>query len=829
MNITKTNHSLCLLAALAMAVSSATAGDVLQAKFESAYYKDFPQFHPYPEENGKKPYTISRLGPVGIGIELTLPAFGMKIASVEKGSPAEAAGTLKKGQLIESINGQTLKDIDPRVLLGSIITKAEATDGVVKLRVKESATAPATEVIVKIPVLGAYSKTWPLNCPKSDKIVRAHADYLAKTGNHASPGTDMGLLFMLSTGEEKDLEVARGWIKEIAKATKVTDYAWHIGYGGPALCEYYLRTGDATILPLITQLAENARQTMYNSGWAGRGGVPFNYMIGGHMNAAGVHVVTFLLLAKECGVNVDEQTLQSSLKQFFRYAGHGNTPYGDQMPEGGFVDNGKVGGLAFAMSAATSLTPEGEQSLYAKARDISAVKGFYSTSWMLHGHTGGGIGEIWRSSSMGLMADKKPLKYREFMDGRKWFYELSRRYDGSFGIVGGERYDGSPDKPGEWGIGLALTYTIPRKTLRITGAPATKYCKTYQLPKRPWGTEADDAFYSLVSAPDKNGKLQDVEAEKLITDASWPLVRKVNEPNVTDAVLLQYARHPDQNIREQTSAAIAKFGRDHLIVELLKDKDPRARHAGAQAIYGTFKCRPIPEARLTDEMTKLLLNMVNDPKESWWVVQQALMALSLAKPELLIPHLDRMVYWLQQDEWWLNTSAMFALTKVVADEGASVKVLPAVGDFLAKNLRVASGVGRGFPMDNMLKQLQTAKPEVKQRAAAMLAKAYTAFPGDLKVPGGVDLKPITDHHLDRLAKDMIQLPGGFDLLYTVSSKRFPNEALPHKDIFLDKRVKPASFGPTLKAAYEAELKKTPPPVAKPAPAPAKQAPSKAAK
>jgi hypothetical protein len=32
---------------------------------------------------------------------------------------------------------------------------------------------------VKIPVLGAYSKTWPLDCPKSDKIVRNLADYIA--------------------------------------------------------------------------------------------------------------------------------------------------------------------------------------------------------------------------------------------------------------------------------------------------------------------------------------------------------------------------------------------------------------------------------------------------------------------------------------------------------------------------------------------------------------------------------------------------------------------------------------------------------------------------
>ena len=740
-----------------------------EAQGTDSYYKAPPQFHPYPDEKGK-PYTITRFGPVGIGITLLKPAFGMQVANVEKGSPAEAVGKLKAGQIIESINGQTLKEVDPRVILGGIITKAEATDGVVKFRIKEKADAAAVEVIVKIPVLGAYSPTWPLKCAKSEKIVRNMADYLVRTGSHAGPNTDLGLLFMLSTGEEKDLEVARGWVKEVVEKHKSEDvikaFPWHMGYGGPALCEYYLRTGDASILPVIEKLADCARRTMYNSAWAGRGEVPFTYMIGGHMNAAGVHTVTFLLMAKECGVKVDEATLQASLKQFFRYAGRGNTPYGDQTPEMGFVDNGKVGGLAFEMAAAASLTPEGEKSIYAAARDISAVKGFYSTSWMLHGHTGGGIGEIWRSASMGLMADKKPSKYREFMDNRMWFYELSRRYDGSFGIVGGDRYD----DPKLWGIGLALSYTMPRKTLRLTGAPATKYCKSYQLPKRPWGTEADDAFYSLVPAPDKSGKVAEVDNEKLLTDASAPLGRKVNDPKVTDEVLLQYARHPEYGVREQTATAICNLGRDSLIVELLQDKDPRARQSGAMVIHGTFKRKPLPEARLTDEMVGLLVGMINNPNESWWGVANALMGLSMAKPELIVPQVDRLVYWVKHDEWWLSTSAMFALTKVVADERCYKKVLPAIGEMVSKNTRMAGCVGRAYPMDGIIKELKGAKPEVQKLAVEVLTKAYAAFPASLTVAGGVDQQPVIDFDLKRIATELTQLPGGVAALNAVGRK-----------------------------------------------------------
>ena len=170
------------------------------------------------------------------------------------------------------------------------------------------------------------------------------------------------------------------------------------------------------------------------------------------------------------------------MRHFYRYAGRGGNPYGDDRPEVGFVDNGKNGNLAFAMAAAASLTPDGEKSVYAGARDVCAMTSFYTTTFMLHGHTGGGIGEIWRSAAMGLLHEKKPEQYREFMDNRHWHYELSRRFDGSFGILGGGGYDDE-----KWGVAYALAYTMPRKTLRITGAPPTKFSKPYQLPEAALG------------------------------------------------------------------------------------------------------------------------------------------------------------------------------------------------------------------------------------------------------------------------------------------------------------------------------------------------------
>ncbi|HEX5791110.1 MAG TPA: DUF6288 domain-containing protein, partial [Luteolibacter sp.] len=675
--------------------------------------------------------------------------------------------------------------------------KAEAADGIIKLMVKEKPDAKAEEVIVKIPVLGAYSKTWPLNCPKSDKIVRNEAEFLKRTGSN---GMGLGTLFLLSTGEEQDLEVVRGWVRkdaEQSKNTKPEDFRsspWYSGYGGIGLCEYYLRTGDETVIPLIELHADYLRRNQYNGGWNQRGGINFSY---GHLNAAGVPSTTFLLLAKECGAKVDETTLQEALKHFYRFAGHHNVAYGDHTPDVGFVDNGKTGKLAFQMAAAANLMPDGADSVYAKARDISAVKSFYSTSWMLHGHTGGGIGEIWRSASMGLMHDKTPLKYREFMDNRQWFYELSRRHDGSMGIVSatfgnGGRYD----DPGEWGIGLALSYTIPRKHLRIAGAPASKFSKTHQIPKRPWGTEADEMFLSLNSTPDKDGKVPDWNQERLATDGSAAISRRLNAPDVSNEVLMRYVRHFDQGMRGMAASAIAKKADPGMIIALLKDKDPRVRHAGTVAIdvltAPKAKGDPPQAELLTDEMVAVLIGIINDPNESWWTVMGALNNLSLARTELLAPHVDRLCHWLQHEEWWLQKGALAAVTPLVFDKQHYQKLLPLLGRLANRNR--SSMIS--WDLWGLGQKLATAPPEIQSLASKVFVQAYGEFPEKIKAAGGLDMANAEGLLVGNLADSISRLPGGLDALLTLASKRYPKQALPHKELFFNADI--TKLGPELK-------------------------------
>jgi len=774
----------------------------LAAPGQAEYYTQPPQFHFTPDPAAPR-WPISRLGPIGLGIELRKPNFTIHITNIEEGSPAASTGQLKRGMIIESINGEVLKDIDPRVQLGNMITKIEAADGKVRLMVKDKPDAEAAPVEFSIPAMGAYSDTWPVDCAKSDRIVREMADWLREQETWGWGAA----LFMLSTGEQKDLdEVAKRYRERFGEGFNHDrpGHTWSIGYTGIAVCEYYLRTGDKSVLPAVKSMADFLRDTMYNGSWMGRNGVNFRYMAGGHLNAAGLHANTFLLMAKECGVDVDERTLLEGMTHVYRFAGRGNVAYGDHLPEGGMVDNGKVGKLAFTMQAAANLTGKGEDSVYARARDISATKSFYSTSWLFHGHTGGGIGELWRGSAMGLVKDKRPTQYRSFMDERRWMYELARSHSGGFGWPEGQNvsYTSMNDTRRPCGNYIPLIYTMHRKHLRIFGAPPSDYSRTYDLPERPWGTAADEVFYSLEPAEYAPGKSLDISKELLPTHASMPLGQMLGRDDVTDEELLAYAHHIEEAVRSGTVGTIVRKGRYHLIVPLMKSDDPRVRRAALQALTGYFKAPALPAAERTDEMIERAAAMVQDPDESWWVVEAALRVLGMGTPDQVAPHIDRIEHFLNHEEWWLRSAAMYAVAPIVADNRYYKRVMPLIQEKVATNTRAAAL----RPMRDILRQIEAASPDVQAYAAQTIGKAYQAFPETIDTPGDRDMQPGVDYLLTAIAGYMADVPGGMDILYEVSKERFPDEELPHLDLYM--RKDPKQFGSKLKKVFEPLMRET---------------------
>ena len=793
-----------VMLALFWVVSSANAG---------SFYKNPPLFNFWhPQENTPKQF-IDRFGPVGMSVELRLPAFQMFVGKIEVDSPAAKVGKLKSGQKIDSINGQVLKDIDPRIQLAKIITAAEATDGKIKFMIRDSEKSPAYEVVVHITVLGAYSKTWPLNCKKSNRIVRDMAKWVKTKGgyNLDTQGwkslNGFGMTFLLSTGDESDLNHVRGWIKKVVEQYKdkkeILLKPWVFGSAALPLAEYYLRTGDKSILPVLQKLANHVAGTMYNGGWSGRGGAVFGYMGGGHMNAAGMHGPTFLMLAKECGVEVDEKIILASLKHHFRFSGKGSMPYGDGFPETYFIDNGKTGALAFTMAAAASLTPDGENSVYAKARDINAMRGFYGTNYMLTGHTGGGIGEVWRGPAMGFLIDKEPAKYRSFMDGRQWHLEMSRRFDGSFGLLNGSnRYD----TPTTWGQMMAFQYTVPRKTLRLTGSARTKWSKAYQLPETPWGTEADNDFCEIKPAAHANGKTPTFD-DSLEGGPINGIERHFRATKDTKNLALKYCLHPDHEVRREIGAGyVNRHKLDSDVVSMLKHKDARVRRAALSVIHVVHKgVKVLPAERLTKEMVDLVIAMVNDPKESWWVIENALRVMSILPKEKTAPHIDRLLYFLAHEEWWLQYAALQALTPLAIDDNTYEKVLPKIGEMVINNTNSPATA----PIGAIMQLLKTASPKVQEAAVAMISKCYADFPKNLLPLAGEaaadqlkgDMKKyVIPVSLRTIAYQLISAPDGLNVLYKVAKARNPEAILPYKQKYLWADY--STFSPELKKALK---------------------------
>ncbi|MBT8043426.1 MAG: PDZ domain-containing protein [Verrucomicrobiae bacterium] len=728
-----------------------------QDKGAKSYYGSggMRMFNPYPNDTGRhanRSWLVRNFGPVGIGIKLKRPGMTMEVNNVEKGSPADATGKLKKGQIIESINGVILKDIDPRIILGNIITDAEAKDGHINLKIKGEGN-----VLVKIPVMGAYSKTWPVNCAKSDKIVRRLADLLAKE-DKPQWGS---VLFLLSTGEEKDLAVVKKWMKGIET---IGGMNWEKGYKGPGLCEYYLRTGDQSVLPVIKKMTEELKVNMYNGGWSGRGKpAAFTYSTGtGQVHASGVNCMTFLMMAQLCGVEVDDYMFQKSLQQFFRFSGRGNVAYGNGPPEGGFRDNGKTSGLACAMAVAAQLIPDGESSVYAKARDNSAMKSFYATNWFHAAHTGGGIGEIWHHGAMALMKDKRPKQYRSYHDTRRWVMELSRRHDGSIGIAGmDDRYDRSATEASgsrAWGTYFALTYTYPRKKLQIWGAPRSKWAKQFKLPARPWGNAADDLFQSAEPIPGGPLTMEDLLNETVEDSVSVPVLAKMADPDLTDETLLKYIYHPEYAFRSLAMKTIVQRDRVEFVIPLLRSNDPRLRQAGLLTLTGMFKGRGFSADKITPEMFDLVGAMVDDPKESWWVAQHAIQALGRAKPERIAKHRDRLLEFLDYDSVWVQTAAVITLSRIATAPEHYKIVLPAILKTTA-SFTVDSASYQSS--STIAKVMKSASPEVKKFSGPVLKSIYKEMPDVLKDPyTGAVMNRGAKTVRSRIGSIVQQVPGG---------------------------------------------------------------------
>lgn len=392
------------------------------------------------------------------------------VQRAEVGSPA--FGKIEKHDVITGSNGKAFpKGEDPRAYLAYAIVDSEAKDGKLALQITRGGT-PMT-VTLQLEEIPDYSPIWPFDCKRSTAVLNRACDFLA---GEQMPEGDVpsekdgyigpihaGLLW-LASGEPRYMQNAcraAYWYKEQVETGK-TGWMWAKAYGGVLLAEYYLMTGDKGILPGVENLAGIiAKGQMPSGGWShgGYSGISAGY---GEVNNVGMVCYMALVLAKECGVKVDEAAIKRAEKYYDKFAPSLSSAYGDHYMGFDKYDydsqNGKVGGQAIAHLLNNRLQDSANYALKA-SRAVDSIES---------GHTGHYFNMMWTP----IAASTAPAKeYRRTMDQIGWYLTLSRTWRGGLfcAPTGGGKYSEGGANMTTGGYGLILA--VGRRHLRILGAP----------------------------------------------------------------------------------------------------------------------------------------------------------------------------------------------------------------------------------------------------------------------------------------------------------------------------------------------------------------------
>jgi hypothetical protein len=440
---------------------------------------DFRIEEPPPDlTKGGKPTDIPpwNLGPTGargwiFGREFdTSDARQILVKGVEKGSPA--ASVLAEGDIILGLNGEAFTS-DARVALGNAITEAEKVENKGQLHLLRWRAGEEKAVTVKLRVMGSYSDSSPYDCDKARKIVEAGCRSIAKRG--LKLGTDpkriddwnpdiptaVNALALLASGKPEYLNIVRPYARAIAPKDLELPlvegmFAWSWSYANLFACEYYLATKDQAVLPAIREYSVKLARGQSLVGTWGHGlRVEGNHgTLGGYgaVNQTGLICWMSLALAQKCGIDDPDVNRAVDLSRAFFgfYAGKGSVPYGDHPPYWIHDDNGKSASAAMTFDILNDATP---------ARFFTRMATAAHGEKEL-GHTGNYFGYLWGA----LAANRAgPEASAAFLKEQRWFYDLARKWDGSF--FTNERDNYNWDMTGVFVLHAAM----PLRTLTITG------------------------------------------------------------------------------------------------------------------------------------------------------------------------------------------------------------------------------------------------------------------------------------------------------------------------------------------------------------------------
>ena len=477
------------------------------------------------------------------------------ITEVEKGSPAD--GILEKGDVVLGVAGKPFSH-DPRTELGKAITDAESAKGALSLiRWRKG---KSRKVVVRLPALGSYSPTAPFECAKSSRIFergcKALAERMKTDPDRGNPiERSLNALALLSSGKREYWPLVKRqveWASKYSDLERKTLHSWWYGFVNMLVAEYTLATKDRTFMPELERITmEIVNGQSVVGSWGHRFIQSHNGRLAGYgmMNAPGLPLTVSLILAREAGVSDPklDRAIEKSAFLIRFYVAKGSVPYGDHHPWiEAHEDNGK-NGIAALMFNLLGEAPAAE---YFSRMSVASHGAERDT-----GHTGNFFNMLWAMPGVALSGPRATGAWiKEF----GWYYDLARRWDGTFLHQGApeERYD-SYKKWDSTGAYL-LAYGLPLKKILLTG-------KKSVVPQ--------------VDAP---------TAEGLIADGrGWSPKHKIAAYSArSDAEVFKGLRSWSPVVRERSAMELAKRDGDptRRLITMLDAPDLYTRLGGCQAL-----------------------------------------------------------------------------------------------------------------------------------------------------------------------------------------------------------------------------------------------------
>jgi len=415
----------------------------------------------------------------------------LEVMFVFKDTPA-AAG-LKVGDKIIGVNGRRFAAAHkfgygvskfgyegPMMDFGNAL---EASAGKVlkgKLVIEVVRGGQSKRVDLKLPTkYGQYSKTYPYDCPKTDRILQELYAYLIRKQRDnglwsGRPHINAFAALALMGGRRREYMPA---VKKAVQAmagstTSETSFgglsSWKYGMYGATLGEYYLLTGEKWVLGELQEINEWLfKGQAPNGGWGHR---PWN-VVGEGNGYGAICVITMQCkmawsLMQRCKLTVDPKRFAAAHAfvvkgtnsfgyVWYKDGGAGNSRYADM---------GRTGAAALAHY----LSPSGGKVYHDYAKLAAKCIGDHPKTFP-DTHGSPLLGMVW--TALGAAVD--PPSFRKLMDHNRWSLSLAHCPDGTFYYQPNrdnnpQDYSAAPRLAAT--AATALILSIKNRTLQMTGA-----------------------------------------------------------------------------------------------------------------------------------------------------------------------------------------------------------------------------------------------------------------------------------------------------------------------------------------------------------------------